>query len=125
MYPDDNPRFVDDGLYGNDQISGDVVSFPASIQRRLDQAQALLRQGRASEALSALQQAGAELARSSPELFVLVVASQMGLRRITFEEHEANAHTLRTERYVLGVRCGHTESTTTDSKASRKSFRLD
>lgn len=107
-----------------DDPSGEIVSFPASVQRRLDQAQALLRQDRPAEVLSALQQAGAELARTAPELFALVVAAQMGARRITFEEQESNVHTVRTDRYALGVRYGRDETTITDKKTKRRTINL-
>ena len=110
-------------LGGNDPSDG-IVSFPASVQRRLDRAQALLRQDRPDEALSALQQAGAELARTAPELFVLLVAAQMGMRRIAFEEQESNVHTVRTDRYGLGVRYGRDETTTTDTRTKTRTIRL-
>lgn len=107
-----------------DDPSGGIVSFPASVQRRLDQAQALLRQDRPAEALSALQQAGAELARTAPELFALVVAAQMGMTRIMIEEQESSVHTVRTDRYALGVRYGRDETTTSDTRTKSRSISL-
>lgn len=122
MHPD-TFRY-DDGQYGHDQESGEVVTFPASVQRRLDQAQALLRQDRPSEALSALQQAGAELARTAPELFVLLVASQMGITKITVEEAERDVRTVRNDRYAMGVHYGCDKTTTTEVRLKRRSIRL-
>ena len=103
----------------------DIVSFPRSVQDKLDRAQALLRQDRPAEALSAMQQAGTELARTAPELFVLMVASQMGARHIAFEESEMNSRTVRTDRYILGLRVGHDETTTTEMRTKGRSVGLD
>ena len=124
-YREDHYVSNDRSARRGDDPSGEIVSFPASVQRRLVQAQALLRQDRPAEALSALQQAGAELARTAPELFALVVAAQMGMTRITVEEDEKNVHTVRTDRYALGVRYGRDEVTTTDAKTKRRTIRLD
>lgn len=118
--------FADRGLPARrgDAPSGEIVSFPASVQRRLDQAQALLRQNRPAEALSALQQAGAELARSSPELFALLVASQSGATRLVVEETQTETRTVENGRYALGVRYAHDAETTTVTKTVTKTIRL-
>lgn len=110
--------------YGDDDPTTEIVSFPRSVQDKLERAQTLLRQDRPAEARSALQEAGTELARTAPDLFVLMSASQMGARRIAFEESEANTRTVRTDRYVLGFRVGHEETTTTDLRTKGRSISL-
>lgn len=114
----------DRSAHGGDGPATDIVSLPASVQRYFDRADEQLRQNRPAEATSTLQQAGLELARTAPELFALMVASQMGARRLTFEESEMNTRTVRTDRYLLGWRIGHEETTTTEGSTRRRSVGL-
>ena len=102
----------------------DLVSFPPSVQQHLAQAQLLLSQNQPSEAIRAFQRAGTELARTHPELFVLAVASQLGMRQITFEQSEVRSHTETYDSYAFGFRYGHREVTTTDCRTLQRSYRL-
>lgn len=122
MYTDDRNRIIRN--YDQTDAPTEIVSFPSSVQNRLAQAHDLLRQGRPSEALTALQQAGTELARTSPELFVLAVASQLGARSITLEQTEMDTTAIRTDRHAFGVRYGHDVKTTTNTNVKRKTFTL-
>lgn len=126
-------NYREDAYLANDDRSGyrdgedpaEIVSLPASLQRHFDRADALLRQDRPSDAMSALQQAGADLARTSPELFVLAVARQMGFSGLHFEQSEMETSVVLTERFIGGVRVGCERTTTTNAKRQRRSIRLD
>jgi len=102
----------------------DLVSFPSSVQDRLDQAGALLSAERAPDAFAMLEQAGAELARRQPEMLGLMVASQMGYRQVAFDHVETTTEKVETERRLFGIRVGTDVTVTTKNRLVRRTARL-
>lgn len=109
---------------GRSATGADAVAFPPSVQRHLDEAAALMQRQQESQATSVLQTAANELARSSPELFALCVAAQMGAQGLTFEEQRVSTTTTTDDRYVLGVRVGRDVRTVTTTDANRRAIRF-
>lgn len=56
----------------------DIVSLPASVRRHLEEAERLERQQQTQLATEMFKTAGAELARSNPQLFTLLMLAMTG-----------------------------------------------
>lgn len=101
-----------------------VISFPPSVEDRLSEARSLMRQDRSEDALATIQSAGAELARTNPELFVLAIVSQMGGKRITMEQTEISRQTTRTDRTAMGICYGQDISRKKTKNTVRRTFTI-
>lgn len=102
----------------------ELATFPPSVENRLAQARNLLSQGQPGPAAAMMQQAGAELARTSPEHFMLMALSEMGVRQVTFEDRESEVQTTQTDSYFMGVRYGQNVRTVTTVRMRQRTVRL-
>lgn len=105
-------------------MKNEIISLPASVRNRLEQAETLVELGRPQEAQTILQQIGQELAKSHPELLVLLAATQMGKSRLSVEHFESNSETVETEHRFMGLRYGSEIRTTSTSITKRRSYSL-
>jgi hypothetical protein len=87
-------------------VAAQIVSFPPSVQQQLDEAQALLRAQATPVPAAFLGQAGVELAKANPELFLAVVAAQLGVQKVVVEERGDRTRTWHHEKRALGIRYG-------------------
>jgi len=104
--------------------NNEFVTFPASVQQKLDDANALLHYGRPQEAMNAYQQAGVELARTNPMLLGALLAGQMGFRQITFDYADMYQTTVEVEHRILGFKVGCDVTVSTSSYRNSRSVRL-
>lgn len=102
----------------------DLVSFPDSVQRKLDHAESLLRGGDVQQGLSVVHQAGLELARADPLLFAGLMAARLGVTGLSVTKASKTVRTVQTERFALGVRYAHDTQTTTDESFEERSVRF-
>lgn len=101
--------------------AAEIVTFPTSVQRKIDQAASLLRGGDAREGLSLMHQAGVDLARADPLVFAGLMAAQMGVTGIAVSRQVRTVKTIQTERRAFGVRYGQDLQTTTDDYFEQRS----
>ena len=74
----------------------ELTTVPYSVRKQLDELRSIQAQGRTSEAASFARQIAVELARTSPELCVLVLTSIHGFTELSVCESE----TTMTEKVV-------------------------
>lgn len=111
-------QFDADDDYGP---GADTVSFPASVQRKIDNAALALRDGDARGGLSLMHEVGVELARTDPLLFAGLMAAHMGVTGVAVTRSGRTVRTVQTERHALGVRIGRDVQTTTDEFFEQRS----
>ncbi|MBS1722964.1 MAG: hypothetical protein JSS66_08440 [Armatimonadetes bacterium] len=104
--------------------STELATVPRSLRERLEQVQALVSQGRPAEAETQLRAAETELARSRPDLYMILQAIRHGYRGIQFEDAEYNTYMQRVEKRWWGILVGEdwVPHTTTRRTVKRISF---
>lgn len=86
--------------------SNELPALPGSIRQRLARVQNLLAEGRPQEAETQMRNVEAELARSHPELFVLLIANSRGYRGIRFTSSEYRSGIEKVKREWFGKSFG-------------------
>lgn len=74
--------------------TSDLLTIPTSVRQHLEKAHSLAKQDRPAEAAQMFRTAGAELARSHPELFTALMLGSAGYAGISF------IHTLEEPAYT-------------------------
>lgn len=107
-----------------DQIEDmkEAVSLPRSLRDRLDLAQDYLCEGRSGAADQVINNAMSDLARSSPELFTILMAIQHGYRGVRYENVEATTSMQRVEKRWCGFVVGESWTPHTTIKRTVKTI---
>lgn len=84
-------------------MMNELATLPASIRQRLEMAQSLADRGRTAEAHGAYSEVLAVLARSSPDLCAVLLATLMGKNGVTSTTVEERHFVQRIEHTFLGI----------------------
>jgi hypothetical protein len=104
-----------------------LASIPTSVRQHLERAQTLAAQGNYSAARSAdvaRRQATAEVAKTSPEIYALLMAIELGYHEITATQTEITTGFEKIQKRFCGIDLGEQLVPVTTTRTVTRTLRL-